>query len=146
LLGFVASISICGHGEAKECGPTQVSVYRQESAGLPTEDWRGYYVFGLTPDGAQVLHFDPTSKRAIWLLDVTGGTNVPTRALVPESGSEGQSDKGLYRFLAARNDDSGEVMEALIVDMTVYWPTCAEREIVEKWKSSAGPPPTADKG
>jgi hypothetical protein len=130
----------CPRAEAIECEAGLVPVYRQESAGLPDEDWRDFYVFDLTPDGAQVLYYDPSSDTAAWLQDISGGTNVPTRGLVPPAGAEDNSEGHLYRFLTAREDETGEVREALLVDMIVYWPECAARESVDAWKSLAGTP------
>jgi hypothetical protein len=137
--GAIIAILACPPADAMECEAGLVPVYRQESAGLPDEDWRDFYVFDLTPDGAQVHYHDPSSDTAAWLEDVSGGTNVPTRGLVPAAAEDGPEGH-LYRFLAIREDETGEVTEALLVDMTVYWPECATRERVDAWTSLAGTP------
>jgi hypothetical protein len=140
--GAVICTLACPRADAMECEAGLVPVYRQESAGLPDEDWRDFYVFDLTPDGAQVLYYDPSDDTAAWLQDISGGTNVPTRGLVPPAGAaaEDDSEGHLYRFLTAREDETGELGEALLVDMIVYWPECAARESVDAWKSLAGAP------
>jgi hypothetical protein len=136
-----AAVAFAGTGaDAKSCAVGRVLVYQQESAGLPNEDWRDFYVFGLLPDGQYVLHFDPASNSGTWLEDVSGGTNVPTRGLIPANGSDDTSGAEQYRFLEARRESGGGVTQALIVDMAVYWPTCVLQETVHKWKSMAGQP------
>ena len=35
----------------------------------------------------------------------------------------------------------GKAVTALIVNMSIYWPTCEEAETVDSWKLLADPPP-----
>ena len=139
-LAVTAGAFTGAEADAKSCPVGRVMVYLLESVGLPNEDWRDFYVFGLLPEGQYVLHFDPSSNSGTWLEDVSGGTNVPTRSLIPVNGSDDASGAEQYRFLEARRESGGGVTQALIVDMAVYWPTCVPQETIHKWKSMAGPP------
>jgi hypothetical protein len=124
---------------AAECEPGRVPVYQQESAGVSGEVEGDFYVFGLTPNGAQVLHYNASSNAAAWLQDIGGGTNVPIRGLIADT-TTAETGANIYRFLDIRDDESGEIRQALVVDMSVYWPECSARESVDAWKSLAGTP------